>query len=314
MITEIILVQVSVIKLTAVVVLFITVFPLEHTDYAALWECNWSHYLKSEVLNQIKSNNFGEIDSLLESNNNLPIAIANLQAFVQENFLGAAGSYTDFNEELIHSARELLVADGEELNSNVVKPEYLLIAKLMLEHLLKLCPDNFEYKWWYMRCISIYQKVLEESAASVYDTFCKISDELVIQCEDIGLEKIYKAQLLLEITQTYLDYRRILRAEELLEKTRSILGLDVFVEGRLGKRTKFQQKALPQMVIVINNSLEEEKLTFPSTKDTHSTVELPHLLQLDDDVRLEQIKFNDEDQDHLPEVPYIHQILLLTTL
>lgn len=75
-------------------------------------------------------------------------------------------------------------------------------------------------------------------------------------------------------------------------------------------RTKFQQKALPQLSLKINGNFEN----LSSNNETHCKTLLPKLLKHDDDVRLEKVLFQSEEENTIAEIPSLIQLLVLATV
>lgn len=86
--------------------------------------------------------------------------------------------------------------------------------------------------------------------------------------------------------------------------------LNIFsLTGILGKRTKFQQQALPQLALT---SELDSNIERPSAEDSHGNTELPPDLELQDDVRLNRIEYNEKINQ--AELPSLEQILCLLTV
>lgn len=75
-------------------------------------------------------------------------------------------------------------------------------------------------------------------------------------------------------------------------------------------RTKFQQKALPQLSLKIEGNFEK----LAPNDVTHLETLLPKLLKHDDDVRLEKVVFQSEEDNTVANVPSLIQLLLLATV
>lgn len=75
-------------------------------------------------------------------------------------------------------------------------------------------------------------------------------------------------------------------------------------------RTKFQQKALPQLSLKIEGNFEN----IPSNDVTHCKTLLPKLLKHDDDTRLEKVLFQSEEENTVTEIPSLIQLLVLATV
>ncbi|CAG2054188.1 unnamed protein product [Timema podura] len=78
--------------------------------------------------------------------------------------------------------------------------------------------------------------------------------------------------------------------------------------GALGKRTRFQEKQLAQLMVKVSVSRNEDVIPRVDTKH------LPKDLSLDDEVRLNQIKFANEDDGKFPALLPLEQAVVLATL
>lgn len=290
----------------------------------ALWNCDWNPalhhpFVRDAMLHIFKNKNLPT--NLPPTDIILWLAISSLQAFVQENFLGPplvdnvsqTLPYTDILLT-IENIADTLIVDGESLNVNVSRSELLALANFLLK--LIIDADHFDKSYvvqvWYMRCLYVYQQILDEPSSTLYAEFVRISDLCLTKIESIECFET-KASILLEICQTYVHYRRITHAEQHLKAAKSLLHIQLNVEGLMGKRTKFQQKSLPQMVLRVNCEADETVM-LPASISTHRTTTLPMLLALNDDLRLERITFENETDNNVFEMPSLIQALLLTQI
>lgn len=203
---------------------------------------------------------------------------------------------------------EILSVDGEEINVNVTNPELLVLSKVVFEHLLTLHGEHtILVKWWYMRFLYVHQQIIDEATNTLYSTFLQLSDELLSYTME---NNTLKTMLLLEIVQGFLAYKRIWKAEKHLEMAKEVLGIKMNVKGILGKRTKYQQKALPQLALKVDIERSDHLPAILS----HASATLPLLLKLDDDVRLEKITFESEEDNRQMEIPSLVQQVVLSML
>ena len=205
--------------------------------------------------------------------------------------------------------KELLKIDGEEINVNVKNPELLYLSKIIFENLCNEAKDKNDYLliWWQMRILLIHQKILDELSSTLYSDFMNIYENILSYEELKGVEDL-TGILINEIIHGLLMFRRINKAQELIERFKKSFDTDANLNAMLGVRTKYQTKPLPQLILNVNFNKDFLK---PSSQ-THSTVQLPTLLKLDDDLRLEQIKFEDSNFIEDDDLPAIIQSFLLT--
>lgn len=162
----------------------------------------------------------------------LSIAISSLQLFVQQNFIGPNIEFVSKDLPSSTDLRSLLQINGIDLNVNVAKPELLLLSMKIIRKLLKVSPTNYVLQWWYLRILYIYGEVLDEPSATLYDDFAMYSEELLKQSEDLSSVET-RALLLLEISQQYLAYKRVMKAEQYLTMARNLLNVNFNVKGEV---------------------------------------------------------------------------------
>lgn len=261
------------------------------------------------MVNEIYSRKFVDTPTINADTDILPIAIAALQAFVQDNFLGplleSNDAYTGLSwqstvKELDGPTfRDYLIIDGEEINRNVRHPELLALAKFLFAHIAEQCKsdelpliESFVKQQWLLRYNGIYQSVVDENCGTLYNNITTISNELyrLLRLLPTDLNKESGVICLLEIVQWQLHYRQINRAKEYLDHAQGDLDVDVVVEGRLGKRTKHQIDAKPILTVCVTPKSGHVNGTEASIEQEPSN-KLPTLLQLDDEVLLERPTF-----------------------
>lgn len=79
--------------------------------------------------------------------------------------------------------------------------------------------------------------------------------------------------------------------------------------GILGKRTKYQQNALPQLALTSDLDSTVER---PSAEESHGTADLPTDIELQDDVRLDKIQYLEKITQ--TQLPSLEQTLCLLTV
>ncbi|XP_065076866.1 tetratricopeptide repeat protein 27 [Ochlerotatus camptorhynchus] len=273
-------------------------------------EADWTNCFQHEIFKSITAGKTSTADryELLQA------AISALFVFVQNNFLGPKTTLTDvvtFSEEL--NVRNLLKSDGEELNVNTNAPELLYICKLVFEQLIPACGEQyvtFDERLWYLRYLVVYQRCLDDLVHSLYSRFDQNVEHLAKAMEsdeDVSLQ----LQTHIEILQGYVLFKRITKAEHWITTLQSLAGVEISVEGVLGVRTKYQQNPLPQLILRAKGL---ETLGLPGSKETHGHVTLPTILKLDDDVRLEKVKFTSEQENVDAQLPSLVQEMVLSKI
>ncbi|XP_030372081.1 tetratricopeptide repeat protein 27 [Scaptodrosophila lebanonensis] len=235
-------------------------------------------------------------------------------AFVQNNFTGPFQKLAKCTEMLAnlklegHEPFELLKASGEEPNPNVKAAELLVIAKEMLATLIAIYPTSKILAWWQLRLICLQQHILDDLASELYEQF-KLTVPLLRPHLAAFPNVEQQGLLLLELANGYLQFHRSDMAAKTLDELCAHLQIELKVEGLLGVRTKFQQKPLPQLCLKVDQEAAEPKL--PAALITNAHTELPKLLLLDDDTRLERIRFIEPKDNEVMTLPSLLQALVL---
>lgn len=296
----------------------------------SLWECMWPQNLDNHLFNQIISQSFTDIDlSTRTTEELLYTAISALQAFVQDNFVGPSlkdeEGYNDLSCHAmiqtigIASVRNYLMSDGEEINTNVSHPELLAVAKYILLHLqsnfetVNDLVEKFICQQWLLRYYGVHQLVIDDDTDSLFSGIDKTSESLVEILNNVeNIDKDSKVICLLEIAEWLLHYKRIGSAKEKLQMAQQLLDVNITIEGKLGVRTKYQRKPLPQLMLRVD-SPNGDCIEVPPIESPIAPVKLPALLQLDDDVRLEKIQFVNDEDNIITRTKGIVQTLILST-
>lgn len=139
--------------------------------------------------------------------------------------------------------------------------------------------------------LKTFQKSLDEDSSSIYEEFKRIHNN--IKLDEIKTSHI-KFLINLEVISFYLHYRRVNIVSDLITSLKEEFSIEIIEEGVLGKRTKWQEKAVSQYFAQI-----KQNSPFKSAELTHRDHKLPELLKLEDDTRLETILFLDESKNEL---------------
>lgn len=266
-------------------------------------EGNWLNNLESETFQDFLLDPENES---FDKDEKLVYAISCLLTFVQENFTGSnknfdSSALINFNRlETLQSNWnvEKLSVDGIEIHSTIKYVELLLIARNFIDELIKLHPSDLLITMWYMRLTKVHQNVLDENSISLYDNFRKAHEQLTAENKLEEIKNLrYRFLVELEIISIYLLYRRVYKVEELLNQLKTDYQIETVEEGILGMRTKWQTKALPQFHVTLSVKDNAELLILSS--ETHGDTKMLKLLELEDDTRLETVKFLDIKHNEL---------------
>uniref|UniRef100_A0A182QCR7 Uncharacterized protein n=1 Tax=Anopheles farauti TaxID=69004 RepID=A0A182QCR7_9DIPT len=274
--------------------------------YEHLIGTEWNAFLESTIFDEVLKQE--SIPSGVKDEELLHLAIGCLLAFMQHNFLGPREkSYPKPEPEILAQ----LKSDGEELNVNVVRAECLLVCKKIFNHLTTDCdaestPSSVCVRLWNQRYLLIHQRCLDDLTHTLYEQFNTNAAALEAALTDEP--KIVQIEHYLEIFLGFVQFKRITKSAAWLQKLETISGVTLSVEGVLGVRTKFQQNALPQLTLRLQGFNE---LGLPDATETHGHVTLPSILKLEDEVRLEKVKYLNEQENEDIQLPALIQNMVL---
>ncbi|CAH2073308.1 unnamed protein product, partial [Iphiclides podalirius] len=200
-----------------------------------------------------------------------------------------------------------LQRDSEPLCPNILYPELLFFALQIFDSLSSV-EENVVHLWWCFRSKVTHQRALEETSASLFNELEHIMAKLSNESQKLDNPRT-KVLLFIEMAEACLIYGRVQKVEEYLLKAKEVAGLKLELTGILGKRTKFQQNALPQLALTseLDSTVDRE-----SAEISHGNSELPPDIELQDDVRLNKIQFIDKISQ--AELPSLEQTLCLLTV
>lgn len=229
----------------------------------------------------------------------LILAVASLHAFLQVNWTGpnldfkpldilvVPDSLKDqLDEGILHTKSITELASGGEPAYHLAEvPFFLRIAEICLStpftHLQTAA-------WWKFRVWSIHEHVLDEPVAPPSDLLPPLVpfDQLAESEPDLV------GRLLLE--EGLLDHQlsQDRQAAELFVRAAAAVKLEYELTGALGKRTKFQQNDVTQLVLLAESRPRDGDAPAGEPSKTSTAPEpTPETLALNDDTLLEQTQF-----------------------
>ncbi|XP_071441326.1 tetratricopeptide repeat protein 27 isoform X2 [Hetaerina americana] len=257
----------------------------------------------------------GQRDALL-------CGVACLQAFIQANWTGPPVNETEVLNRypwlkgcqyvLPDSREEIcthLALDAEGLTPCVVLPHLLLIARIILyTNVWRLC-DLQSSRWWSMRYLFVHQQVLEEKSPQLHDALKKLLGEVpnqeIVACStDSQLRTLFN----IECAIIYLYYFEVQKSNECLQAASQGAGIEISLGGALGVRTRYQTTDIAQLTlnVKLNRPPEDQDVQNLSSIEQ----DLPKDLHLNDEVRLDQIKFLNNDECELPGLKPLDQAVI----
>ncbi|KAG0239422.1 hypothetical protein BGW41_007686 [Actinomortierella wolfii] len=287
----------------------------------------------------------GEFESASASLDVFFVGIAALFAYVQEGWTGPAvkAAPTDLlpeslrthEKELDKKAMDDLAAGGENVYHLTPRILFLYFAKLIIVDMLDKLQQHQESNtaiWWAVRVVFLQQRTLYGAAGDLKDYMLENMDKLErllqAEIEKPGTGKDHGLQTAVDkketMTRFWIERGLILHyytddkeAYQAFQTAQTQSGFRFKVTGALGKRTKFQQYDVSQLVVVAESS-EDMAKTGSDDKDGNSASARsrpsayessvgPKNIELGDDTLLEKIQFSElsaEDRANLGDLEY----------
>ncbi|KAI8968478.1 hypothetical protein BDF20DRAFT_827783 [Mycotypha africana] len=251
----------------------------------------------------------------------LATGIACLNAFVQVNWTGPLldfslselfnnGEKDDKTEKKMHEAcLKSLSVDGEEVYHLTQHLGLLAVARELLQSVRgKTLTGSF----WAMRASFIQQQLLDEFTGSLQSELLALADESTKDLdaskdleEDVRTALRVRHELELGLINSF--FGRDKDALEKMESAQKESGFEWSLTGSLGRRTKFQQFDVSQLVVLAKSTKKDVTPSFKKNEEGEEEEEAakPETLDLNDDTLLERINFT-EDKKNTEEADQRH--------
>ncbi|OCL03229.1 TPR-like protein [Glonium stellatum] len=237
------------------------------------------------------------------------VAVASMYAFLQSNVTGPPLAFSparallpksiSANPAAVSALRRNLIlslgADGEAAYKLTPNIELLCLADSILT-----CPPvikNVEAaRWAKLRVDFLHQRLLSEIAPSLQSSIYADLDTVeaqIISSESKYSTSVIRVHFLLERAAIHMHHGFEKRARADLDQAISERSFEFALTGLLGKRTKFQEKDVSQLVVLARSETATADIKSNSTNPASEGVEArkPKNLYLNDDTLLESISF-----------------------
>ena len=252
------------------------------------------------------------------------IGYAALLAFLQSNVTGPPLPFSSAklllperissDQRSVQALRQNLLMglgiDGVAAYKLTPNIELLILADVVMTSpvILKRFPAA---RWAKMRVTFMHQRLLSEVSSTlqnaIYDDLDVLENEIIGGDTGTTHEEQVKAEFLLERATIHIHHGLDKFARADLDQAKRVRRFEFSLTGRLGKRTKYQQNDISQLVVLAKSAeddgsglvkpIDEHKA---AASGEHTTSELPSgpvKLDLNDDTLLEDIAFAPESED-----------------
>ncbi|MCJ1370524.1 hypothetical protein MMC20_001737 [Loxospora ochrophaea] len=271
---------------------------------------DWNEYVTSgELPSQSEQQ---QSDAFIEERL-LAVGLAAFEAFLQSNVTGPPLQWTSpdivFPKKLsqdLHTLRRKLISslavDGEAVYALTPNIELFCLARFVIHH-PSIVDIHKDIRWARLRVDFWHQRMLSENAPrlqqSIYEDLEHVSVSNLASLSSSTIEA--RIQLLLERVAIHTHHGLDVKAREDLDRAAKESDFQFVLTGRLGKRTKFQQQELSQLVVLAKSARSSDENGHPTTgkadlgghqEETRRDFTTPQNLDLNDDTLLESISFS----------------------
>ncbi|KAI8922197.1 hypothetical protein DFJ77DRAFT_495459, partial [Powellomyces hirtus] len=225
----------------------------------------------------------------------LCIGVACLYVFLQSGWTGPLLELAEVDclpeavrthkDALRAASMQTLMEDGEEVYSLTTRPVFLSFARAIFVDTGDLLIDLKSVHWWRARCLLVQQKILDNPAdtlrLAIYEAMKTQSSKL----PELAFSRELHARFNVEKGLAFHWYQENQKTEPCFRAAQEASNLQWSLTGALGRRTKFQDFDVSQLVIMAESSVDE------SSDAPADATPTPKTLALNDDTLLETTKF-----------------------
>lgn len=263
--------------------------------------------------------------------------LAAFNAFLQSNVTGPPldwGNVIPKENGFRGQCLRSLDLDGVSVYQHIPYVELFCLARLVFTVYFPrfIRGEVRDCRWMRVRINAYHQRLLSGVSAGRLTDSTMLQDVIEadlreLEEEVLGKESTFsteaKVMFLLEKAQVYILQGLDMKAKENVREAKRVSGFAYELSGALGKRTKFQQKDISQLVVFARSREDDAAPTEPKEEQ----VDAPEALDLNDDTLHENIQFAKSDKmdysalpaelkdmqpDSQPQLKPLDQITLLT--
>ncbi|CAI5444760.1 unnamed protein product [Caenorhabditis angaria] len=241
-----------------------------------------------------KLENLETLNQIEDENELLEIVKSCLKHVIACNFTG----YLKFHESTLISEENARI----ELTRDIIRPcvafgscwSLYIIKSILLAEDQKINQNQLEYRLLKLSFLNLWAQALVEKDSWIIEEAEKLIAEIKenLEKEDIEIEK--KTRILLEMASIHFLFYQYDKANTLISEASEACNLNVDLSGMLGKRTRYQQKEVAQLVLIYQNNQSINIPIILPSKD------VPIDCNLNDDTLLEHVEVgNSEDSEEI---------------
>ncbi|KAL8739696.1 MAG: hypothetical protein Q9190_007526, partial [Brigantiaea leucoxantha] len=212
--------------------------------------------------------------------------------------------------KLSASRREIirnLAVDGEAVYHLMPGVELFALAQIILNH-ARIAEKDTWMNSARVHVNFLHQRLLNDKSATLQKRIYEDLESIAIDQETPLIKKsFFILRAAINIHHGYGE-----KAREDLDQAAKVTGFQYVLTGRLGKRTKYQERDLSQLVVLAKSEAVSEtegkkldgdnQVSFEPAESINQRASQPDNLDLNDDTLLESITFADQ-RSHTPEQP-----------
>ncbi|NWQ66190.1 TTC27 protein, partial [Neopipo cinnamomea] len=287
---------------------------------SSVTEENIDTFLEKQILAYLDCS--AEADNVERQRLMFLLGVGSLQLFVQSNWTGPPIQLNlqDFlpppllqkfcEPKVLHATiLKMLVLDGESVYTLTSHPILLLLARIILVNSRHKLASLQTLSWWTLRCVNIHQQLLEERSPELFTLAqtCIKQDNMASSlranhaCQVwwpsvMGLQWWWMREELTSPSWTCAKHLNCCAQQPLF------IIVNIFSVGALGKRTRFQEKYVAQLILDVQRT---DEFSLPHSELSPAPTPLESLTinyDLNDDTVLNEIKLADADQYQIPDL------------